>query len=258
VLEGEWAFHVVRSELKAALSVANRIERIGKVRNDVAVQFCGHRDNGVTCFFLGEFVTARALFEQCYSMGDPPHRASDSVLAEDPRATLLGRIAMTLAYLGYIDQGWPKLNDALSASARLGHAYTLAVVLYFACMVRQAIRLPNRVQAHAEEIVALCNEHGFPLFLGYGMLFRGWSWSALGKVREGLTCMTEGPAIVRATGAALCSPHALVMLGEGYAKLGQADEALHCLAEAAQIIAATDERYHEAELYRLRGDLLEK
>jgi predicted ATPase len=70
--------------------------------------------------------------------------------------------------------------------------------------------------------------------------------------------MTKGLAIARATGASLCSPHALVMLAEGYAKLEQVDEALNCLAEAAQIIEVTDERYHEAELHRLRGELLEK
>jgi predicted ATPase len=125
-------------------------------------------------------------------------------------------------------------------------------------MITQAIRSPDRLQPHAEEILALSNEHGFPLFLGYGTLFRGWSSTALGQVREGLTFMTKGLSIARATGASLCSPHALVMLAEGYAKLGQADEALNCLAEAAQIIEVTDERYHEAELHRLRGELLEK
>jgi class 3 adenylate cyclase/predicted ATPase len=258
VLEGQWAFHVVRAELKLALSVAEQIEQIGEARKDVAVQFCAHRDHGITRFFLGEFIAARALFEQCYSMGDPPHPVSSSGIAEEPRTTLLARIAMTLAHLGYTDQAWSKLNDVVSAAGRLGHTYTLVVVLYFACLITQAIRSPDRIRPHAKEIIALCNEHAFPLFLGYGTLFQGWSLTAFGQVREGLTVMTEGLAIVRATGAALCSPHALVMIAEGHAKLGEADEALNCLAEAAQIMEATDERYHEAELHRLRGDLLEK
>jgi predicted ATPase len=37
--------------------------------------------------------------------------------------------------------------------------------------------------------------------------------------------------------------------------LGQRVETLNCLDDAAQIIEAIDERYHEAELHRLRGDL---
>jgi len=125
-------------------------------------------------------------------------------------------------------------------------------------MIAQAIRSPDRIQPYAKEIMALSNEHGFPLFLGYGMMFHGWALAVLGQVREGLAFMVEGLAIVRATGAVLCSPHGLVMQAEGYAKLGQTDEAFSCLAEAAQIIEGTDERYHEAEVHRLRGALLEE
>jgi predicted ATPase len=38
--------------------------------------------------------------------------------------------------------------------------------------------------------------------------------------------------------------------------LGRPVEGLNCLAEAAQIIETTDERFAEAELHRVRGDLL--
>jgi predicted ATPase len=48
----------------------------------------------------------------------------------------------------------------------------------------------------------------------------------------------------------------LILLAEAHAVLGQLVEGLNCLAEAAQIIETTEERYHEAELHRLRGDLL--
>ena len=60
----------------------------------------------------------------------------------------------------------------------------------------------------------------------------------------------------RATGAVLHTPLALCFLAEGYANVGQLKEGLNCLAEAAQIIETTGERYYEAELFRLRGDLL--
>ena len=48
----------------------------------------------------------------------------------------------------------------------------------------------------------------------------------------------------------------LTMLAESHARLGQPVEGLNCLVEAAQIIEATDERRDEAELHRVRGDLL--
>jgi len=46
------------------------------------------------------------------------------------------------------------------------------------------------------------------------------------------------------------------MARRSYGLLGQPVEGLNDLAEAARIIETTDERYSEAELYRLRGDLL--
>ena len=48
----------------------------------------------------------------------------------------------------------------------------------------------------------------------------------------------------------------LMWLAEAHARLGQPVEGLNCLDEAAQIIETTEERVHEAELHRLRGDLL--
>jgi predicted negative regulator of RcsB-dependent stress response len=62
--------------------------------------------------------------------------------------------------------------------------------------------------------------------------------------------------MVRATGAVLGTPQFLVLLAEAYAKLGRTVEGMNHLSEAAQIIETTDERRDEAELHRLRGDLL--
>jgi predicted ATPase len=62
--------------------------------------------------------------------------------------------------------------------------------------------------------------------------------------------------MVQATGTVLAMPHVLVMLANAYAVLGQVIEGLNCLTEAAQMIERTEERFCEAELHRLRGDLL--
>jgi hypothetical protein len=48
----------------------------------------------------------------------------------------------------------------------------------------------------------------------------------------------------------------LMWLAEAHAMLGQPGEGLTSLAEAAQIIETTKERVNEAELHRVRGDLL--
>ena len=112
------------------------------------------------------------------------------------------------------------------------------------------------LQRHAEELLALSTQHGFPLYLGFATAWRGMSLTMLGQAKEGLALLTHGLTAARATGTVLNSPGVLMWLAEAYAMLGQPREGLNCLAEAAGIIETTEERVNEAELHRLRGDLL--
>ena len=60
LIYGQYAFHVIRSEHKRALLLAEQIERIGETRDDVVTQLQGRRAQGATRYFLGDFVAARA------------------------------------------------------------------------------------------------------------------------------------------------------------------------------------------------------
>jgi class 3 adenylate cyclase/tetratricopeptide (TPR) repeat protein len=254
LLYSQRAFHTVRAEHKLALPLAEQIEKIGEARNDVAAQLLGRRANGLTRLFLGEFVAARALLEQCHGLAHPAHRAVGP-MSDDLYAGMLAFLSVTLAHVGCIDQARSRLNEALSEARRLKHAFTLALVLWFANWIGWITRSPE-LQRDTEELLALSTEHGFSLFLGWATVFRGRSLTALGQAQEALSLITQGLAAVRATGAVARTPHALMMLADAYAMLGEPVEGLNCLAEAARIIETTEERNCEAELHRLRGDLL--
>jgi class 3 adenylate cyclase/tetratricopeptide (TPR) repeat protein len=254
VFYGQWVFHRVRGEHRLALALAEQMEKIGEARNDVAAQLMGRRSNGTTRLFLGDFVAARALLERCHGLADPAHRGG-GVPSADLYATMLAYLAWTLAVLGYVDQARSRLNEALSEARRLRHAHTLADVLLSAYPVERITGSPQ-MQRHAEELLALSTERGLPLNLGWATAYRGASLTALGQGQEGLSLITQGMAGIRATGAVTGVPSLLMMFAGAYATFGKPVDGLNCLAEAAQIIETTDERYSEAELHRLRGDLL--
>ena len=88
------------------------------------------------------------------------------------------------------------------------------------------------------------------------MIHGGWSLTSLGQASDGVSLLTKGISLVHATGAVNASPFHLWCLAEAHAKLDQLAEGLSKLGEATEFIEATDERYWEAEVYRLRGDLL--
>ena len=255
LIYAQWAFHLIRSEHRLALSLAEQLEKIGEARNDVAAQLRGRSAHGWTRCHLGEFVAARALLEDCHGLSDPAHRSVGGGLSYDPYAVMLADLAVTLAYLGYIDQAQSRLNEALSEAHRLRHAHTLALVLLWASWT-ESITCAPELQRRAEELLALSTEHGFPLWFGWAIAHRGRSLTVLGQAQEGLALLKQGLTTIRATGAVVRTPMLLMWLAEAYAMLGEPVEGLSCLAEAAQIIETTEERLTEADLHRVRGDLL--
>jgi len=110
--------------------------------------------------------------------------------------------------------------------------------------------------AHVEELLTLATEHRFPFYLGLGLAFRGRSLTTCGQVQEGLALLVQGQAELRAIGAVVTTSALFTWLAEAHAKLGQPDEERRCLAEAARVVETNEERVWEAELLRLRGDLL--
>ena len=261
LLHGQYTFHVVRSEQKLALSAAQQMEEIGKVRNDAAMLLLGRIGRGISSVFSGEFVAARVVFEQCYAMNNPADGAAiraacATVLPEDPFVVLLVYLAASLGYLGYADIARSRASEALSEASRLGHVYSLAYASLHASWVECAVGSPYDIRRHAEQTVSLASEHGFVFHLAWGLIYRGWSMSALGEPEEGYASIARGLSMHRATGALLCTAFALTLLAEACHRLRRTTEGLNYLNEAAQIIESTDERIWEANVYQARGDLL--
>jgi predicted ATPase len=102
----------------------------------------------------------------------------------------------------------------------------------------------------------LSNRHGFALFRAWGDALQGGALAALGRAEEGLPILQRGLAVTRAIGQGLYLPQTLTMLAYAYGKAGQPEEGLRRLAEAAEIVETTQDRWAEAELCRVRGELL--
>jgi predicted ATPase len=77
-----------------------------------------------------------------------------------------------------------------------------------------------------------------------------------GQGKEGIAQLHLALTDWRATGTEMQRPHFLALLAEAYGKVGQTDEGLSLLAEALALVDKNGERFYEAELYRLKGELL--
>src|SRR5262249_26283778 len=137
----------------------------------------------------------------------------------------------------------------------LSHPYSLAFALGFAATIPALRREGQRAQEWAEATITLSTEQGVLFWLAWGMTARGGALAEQGQGKEGIIQIRQGIAAWRATGAELWRPYWLSLLAEAYRQEQQAEEGLNTLTEALALVATTAERWGEAELYRLKGEL---
>jgi predicted ATPase len=257
VLYGQWTFRLMRGELEQAKHHAEELRHLGEARNDVMWTCFGSSYSGITCSWWGKFVEARAYCENALSLWDPKFRTS-AASPTDPCILILTHLSRTLLCLGYLDQALLRRDEALAEARRLS-PYNLAATLSRTWQVDWAIegvKSAPTILRSAEEVLAISTERGFSLCVGHGNMMRGWCLGAMGQPAEAIPLILQGLDSSRATGAHLLIPFYLMTLAEVCAMAAQPDEGLERLAEATNIVEATQERWAEAEMYRLRGTLL--
>jgi predicted ATPase len=132
----------------------------------------------------------------------------------------------------------------------------MSMALGWAALLRQYRREVQATHERAEATVTLCTEQGFPLTLAWGTILRGWARAEQEAGEAGMAEISQGLAAYRTTGTEFFRPYFLALLAEAQRKVGRAEEGLRVVAEALTLVHTTGERYWEAELHRLRGELL--
>jgi predicted ATPase len=111
-------------------------------------------------------------------------------------------------------------------------------------------------QARAEAVITLTAERGFVQWWAPGTMLQGWACALQGHGEEGTAQSRQGLDAWQATGAAQGWSYFLGLLTDAYTRTAHEGEGLAVLAEALAFVDKTGERHYEAELHRLKGELL--
>ena len=256
VLWGLWAFYTARAEHEVARELAEQCLRLAEGARDLDLVLEAHHALGVTLTGLAEFASGLEHLDYVIVHYDPERHGSIAFLyGQDPKVVCLSQAAWTLWIHGYPDRALKRNEEAIAMARRLDHPYSLAAALNFGAMVPQFRRDAHTTEELAEAAVKLSTEKEFALWKPWGLVMRGWAMTQRGQVEDGIGQMRQGVAAFRATGADVMVPYFLGLLAEAYGKAGQVREGLGALAEAQAIIDRGRERWWEAELYRLKGEL---
>jgi predicted ATPase len=158
--------------------------------------------------------------------------------------------------LGYPDRAAQQKEEALVLARELGHPYSQWWALLWAARLHQLRREEHAIRELAEAILALAREHEFAYRDSWGTVWRGWSLVELGQKEEGIAQLRQCVAVLTERKIRLLRPSLLGLLAEAYGKAAQVEDGLTILDEALGLVQQTGERHDEANLYRLKGDLL--
>lgn len=190
---------------------------------------------------------------------DPAQHRDDSFLyALNPGVAMPCFAAWSLWCLGLPAQAVDRIEEAIALARELQEPQGLAHAFFFASVLYHLRRDLRMSQQCAEAVINITLEHGLVLYQAMATIMQGSSLSEEGRESEGIDRLREGLAGLDTTGTRLVRPHFLGLLATALSKVEQNDEALRLLDEAITMVNSNDERYFEAELYRLKGELLFK
>ena len=109
--------------------------------------------------------------------------------------------------------------------------------------------------ALSDELVALADEKGALYWKAWGMVSKGLQFALTGKASDAVRKITFGITAYRSTGSTAWLLVWLSYLARAYAELGQFDDAWRCISEAMTAVETTKERWIEAEVHRVAGDI---
>jgi predicted ATPase len=261
---------LLRFSVLYGFCIANFVAFNGDVVRELAAEFLtlaenqaatvprmiGHRLMGISLLFTGRISEGRAHCDQAIALYDPAeHRSLTTQFGQDVRVAILSYRSKALWLLGYPEAARADSQQAVKDAREIGHPVTL---MYALCEALYVLLLSGdyaTASTHIEEVIGLADETGAALWKAGGMLNRGCLFALTGKGGDAVQLITAGIKTWRSNGSTEFIPLFLTYLAKAYAELELFDDAWHCIGEAMMVAETTKERWCEADIFRVAGEI---
>jgi DNA-binding winged helix-turn-helix (wHTH) protein/tetratricopeptide (TPR) repeat protein len=174
---------------------------------------------------------------------------------QGPRQNNRALCGWNLWFLGYPDKARERINVA-TAIAHSGLKTMLADIHGYATYIFELRREPDQMRARAEARLALSTESGYAAGRALSEIYLGWANVQAGDLDGGILRMKHHLSELRAAGFEVAAAYHLALIATALGKAGRFDEALRTIEESLLIIDRTGQCHCEAEVHRLKGELL--
>ena len=256
-LSGLFMFHSARAEIAAAARDSAELLAFGQRASDGFVTAWGHFFSSMPHYYRGENHACLEHLERALAVYPPAGPvASGYVHEHDVRVASHCYAAMTACSVGDAAQSLERIRQAIDCARASPHPFNLGFALSFATIVYFVRGDAAQVLATASAAVEICQEQEFPVYLGVGLMLRGWATARLGDPERGIAELRLGLAQAASAGTRIEAPRALAVLADAQLAAGIAKEALDAVATGLAIAEQKGTHFWDAELLRLRGEAL--
>jgi predicted ATPase len=252
------------------LWVANYVGFNGEVVRELAVQFLtlaqkqtaivplmiGHRLMGQSLLYTGDVAQGRTQYDQAITLYDPAeHRPLATRFGQDIGVAILCYRSFALWLLGYPEAARMDIERALKDAREIGHAATLMYAIGHAQLPYNYCGSYPIANALSDELVALANKKGASYWKAFGIMNQGLLFALTDKATDAVHRIGSGLTAWRSTGSTLWMPLYLAHLALAHAQLGRRADAWQCIGEAMSTVEKTKERWYEADVHRIAGEI---
>jgi class 3 adenylate cyclase/predicted ATPase len=256
---GLWVGSFVRGELSPMRAYAEAFLSDIEARPDSPEAGVARRIAGTTHWFAGEYREARDHLEHALAMFQP---GRDDDLAfrfgQDVGVAAMLYLARVLWPLGEIGRAVSLVGDAEARIARLAHFGARAHGKVHAAMFELMRGDLSRAAQNASELARLAREYELPFWKAFAVFLEGLATAQGGTSGGGLEAMRRGVELLRDQNILMFNGSVKIALAEAEARAGGVDRALAILDEALATCGRTGHRSFEADLHRVRGEMLLK
>ncbi|MGP1676435.1 MAG: ATP-binding protein [Burkholderiales bacterium] len=205
-------------------------------------------------FHQGELASAVERMDACLKDYDRALHHPRAV--QDPGVMCLCYSAWGKWQLGYSDQAIQRARGVVALAEALKHRFSMGEAYGFCTSVHHFRGENAEGLRCAARAIEICEDGGFAVWLAHAQLMRGRIVAEQGDPEAGVAEMAKAYDMWAATGAVVTTPFYLAMQAEGLALAGRPDDGLTLLQRAFDIVCKHGERYYEAEIRRLFGELI--
>jgi predicted ATPase len=256
VLYGVWAASYVAFNGDVTRELASQFVALAEKQGQIVPLMIGRRLMGTSLMLTGDIPKGRAHFNQAFALYDSArHRPLATRFGQDVGVSIFVYRALAHWMLGYPETALADADHALEDAREGGHAGTLMYAQLHTSFTNILCAKYAAANAQSHEVVRLADEKGAALWKALGTMEQGCVLALSGKASEAIQMITSGITTYRSTGSRVYLPFFLSHLSRAHAELGQFDDAWRCIGEAMIAVETTKERWYEAEINRIKGEI---